>query len=431
MATKRVTLNKSDGTSSYFDFTIPEEAGIYKMVFILDDVNTNHSQIINGLGILYALSGCYAYDYHINIGVGATNITISESTVENYPNTVNYNSSTGQVSGAIYSKTDSCSATLTWSGPTNLAAGIVTVGPTANTYELKFQLSDGTEVNAGTFTTPEAIIPEPELNHCLTFSSPSSFVLSIPNYYTEYGDIWDGVVEYSTDAKSWSEWNPSDSLSSGEDNKLYLRGTGNTDLVSNVAQETYTSFSLAGENISCTGDIATLLDYETVANGEQSPTYSSCFYRLFENCGKLVEAPTLSATVLSNYCYFKMFAGCSALNKAFDFTHVSSVANGALTNFAPSSCSLHFGKALTQSSVSSTPFDSSDAGTIYNLYFHSTDEEVSSEFQLGTFLGKGANKKTITNNVYTDSETLKTQALSAADSYTTVNVYKLDGGSWS
>ena len=42
---------------------------------------------------------------------------------------------------------------------------------------------------------------------------------------------WDGMLEYSTDTKTWSEWNGTEISSTG--NNLYLRGTGNTKITGN------------------------------------------------------------------------------------------------------------------------------------------------------------------------------------------------------
>lgn len=58
----------------------------------------------------------------------------------------------------------------------------------------------------------------------LTFSSPNSFTLKTNNAAKN----WDGTLEYSTNAEDWSVWDGTTTLNSGSDNKLYLRGTGNT-----------------------------------------------------------------------------------------------------------------------------------------------------------------------------------------------------------
>ena len=69
----------------------------------------------------------------------------------------------------------------------------------------------------------QAVQPKPYL----TFSSPSSFTLAVKDT-TKH---WDGTLEYSTDASTWSTWDGTTILSSatsGSKDVLYLRGTGNT-----------------------------------------------------------------------------------------------------------------------------------------------------------------------------------------------------------
>lgn len=164
MATKRVTLSKSNGTTSSFDFTIPEQEGTYNLKFTLDAYESK-SQTVSGTGIQDSTQGglisAYHYNYSVNIGLGATAVTISLSTVSGTTNTVSYNSSTGVASGTIYSIKSNVSATLSWRTPKVINAGNITVGATANTYRLSFGMSDGSTINAGTFTTP-AIAPKEE-----------------------------------------------------------------------------------------------------------------------------------------------------------------------------------------------------------------------------------------------------------------------------
>ena len=41
---------------------------------------------------------------------------------------------------------------------------------------------------------------------------------------------------------------------------------------------------------------------------------NSCYYQMFTSCGSLTTAPELPATSLASYCYYQMFNGCSKLN---------------------------------------------------------------------------------------------------------------------
>lgn len=146
---------------------------------------------------------------------------------------------------------------------------------------------------------------------CLTFSSPSSFTLKVNNATKR----WNGVLEYSTDKKIWSTWDGTTTLSSasnGSENVLYLSGTGNTVITGNTDYR----WVLTGSDISCTGNIETLLDYATVESGDHPTMYAFCYYNMFYYCKALTQAPDLPATTLANHCYRSMFESCTNLTKA-------------------------------------------------------------------------------------------------------------------
>ena len=86
----------------------------------------------------------------------------------------------------------------------------------------------------------------------LTFSSPSSFTLAVKDA-TKH---WDGTLEYSTNTSTWSTWDGTTTLSSatsGSDNVLYLRGTGNTVI---TGDNTDYKWVLTGSNIKCIGNVS-------------------------------------------------------------------------------------------------------------------------------------------------------------------------------
>lgn len=156
----------------------------------------------------------------------------------------------------------------------------------------------------------------------ITFSSPNSFTLGT----NRSSKSWDGILQYSTNAKDWSDWNGS-TLNS-VNNKLYLRGINNTVIVGMQTSGGGSGgggggttlptnrWMLSGSNISCIGNIETLLDYQTVLNGEHPTMADYCYYCMFQYCTALTTAPELPATTLTNYCYQSMFGGCSALTTA-------------------------------------------------------------------------------------------------------------------
>ena len=150
----------------------------------------------------------------------------------------------------------------------------------------------------------------------LTFSSPNSFTLAV-------GDAkkhWDGIVEYSTDTSVWATWDGTTTLSSvtsGSDNVLYLRGTGNTKIgyYDGEVKKDYIPWVINGTDVRCNGNIETLLDYAIAKAGRHPTMADKCFAGLFKGCTALIVAPELLATTLANQCYSKMFYGCTNLTQ--------------------------------------------------------------------------------------------------------------------
>ena len=146
----------------------------------------------------------------------------------------------------------------------------------------------------------------------LTFKSPNSFTLKV-NDTTKH---WNGTLEYSTDASTWTAWDGTTTLSSatkGSSNVLYLRGIGNTVITGNGSDYKWV---LTGSNIKCIGNIENLLDYATVTAGNHPTMESYCYQNMFRGCTSLTKAPALPATTLADYCYGNMFYGCTALIQA-------------------------------------------------------------------------------------------------------------------
>ena len=143
----------------------------------------------------------------------------------------------------------------------------------------------------------------------LMFTSPESFTLSVNNATKN----WDGTLQYSTDTTNWAEWDGTTTLSS-VNNKLYLRGTGNTRITGGITNNS--NWVLTGSNISCIGNIENLLDHQTVLNGEHPTMTSDCYSNMFSGCKSLVTAPELPATTLTFWCYTGMFASCTSLTTA-------------------------------------------------------------------------------------------------------------------
>lgn len=154
-------------------------------------------------------------------------------------------------------------------------------------------------------------IPAPP--NYLTFSSPSSFTLSVGNTTKN----WDGTLEYSTDMRTWTIWDGTTTLSSAVSRGtyyLYIKGTGNTIITGNSLSGVG-RWVLAGSNISCAGDIRSLLNY---IDPDNSIMGEYCFNGMFYDNASLISAPDLPAMSLSRYCYRDMFGKCISLIDAPD-----------------------------------------------------------------------------------------------------------------
>ena len=125
---------------------------------------------------------------------------------------------------------------------------------------------------------------------------------------------WDGTLEYSTDTTTWNTWNGTEISSAGS--KLYLRGTGNTNIGSSFTDYKFVFTGTNSLKIACRGNIENLLDYNTVSAGNHPAMADYCYENMFRDCTSLTTAPELPATTLIKYCYTNMFYGCTSLKIA-------------------------------------------------------------------------------------------------------------------
>ena len=149
--------------------------------------------------------------------------------------------------------------------------------------------------------------------------------------------IWDGIVEYSTDQKTWQTFTGAAvSIDSGT---IYFRGIGNTSAMS--VYDNSWKFTTNGASVYAKGNLATLLDYATVENGEVPPMASvgafagffrgqpietadiklpwdtinqTGFRHMFAECTRLTIPPRIPATTYAGmYSCMNMFYGCNSL----------------------------------------------------------------------------------------------------------------------
>ena len=164
--------------------------------------------------------------------------------------------------------------------------------------------------------------PEPPVgDYFLTFSSIDGNSFQVQFYIEDYtssthtfGKNWDGVLEYSTDKTTWTEWDGATIISSSNTGKIYFRGINNT-YFTDISNLLVGSFMTSGNaQLEIIGNIENLLDYQAVANGQHPVMSDYCFYSLFYGEPIVrVSRDLLPATILSQACYGYMFNSCAYL----------------------------------------------------------------------------------------------------------------------
>ena len=117
---------------------------------------------------------------------------------------------------------------------------------------------------------------------------------------------------------------------------------------------------------------------------------------------------------------------CSGLSTLTIPNGVTSIGNYA---FGSISAKILFSKLYSTytNKIFRTPFNN----TTYTFNVEFNISEIPTDYNISSMLPKHTGKKgTITYNIYTDYEPCKVQALSLANSKTIVNVYHIDGTSW-
>ena len=127
------------------------------------------------------------------------------------------------------------------------------------------------------------------------------------SYYTISG------LQYSVNNGKWTTVEAGTEVTFGGANgTLRLRGTNNNGTASSWSKFSTITFT-NDVNVTCTGDIRTLLDWR---NYSTVNTKNARFCSLFDGCSVLTSAPELPATELADYCYYKMLKGCTSLTSA-------------------------------------------------------------------------------------------------------------------
>lgn len=213
-----------------------------------------------------------------------------------------YFSEPGYVAYELYSATNSLTGDKEFRGSVYFWPS--SVGPDT-------QRKNGyTSISIKWFKYKEAVAPT-TLPYVL-FSSPSNNIsLNVINN----AKYWDGTLETSTDNTTWTTWDGTAAVTSTTGN-IYVRGTNNTIITGSTASASAGRWQLTGTDISISGNIEALLDYQTVAGGGMIATPGTrAFYGLVRNNSNIIDASNLELprTTLVTGIYMTMFYNCTGL----------------------------------------------------------------------------------------------------------------------
>jgi len=207
------------------------------------------------------------------------------------------------------------------------------------------------------FVFKDAKIPVPTPTNCISFVSEGAQEV---RFVATQSPSVPFSVQYSTDGINWS------AVEAGRyysfvNNRIFLRGKcsrGTAKSVSSYYKIEFRSLS----NVSCSGNIMHLVDYEQNITSLSS---GICFCSLFKNETRLVSAPELPATTLVSSCYHSMFYGCNKLTQAPDLPALTP-SQGAYTSMFYNCTSLNKIKAMF-TSTPSTSYSSFSRGWVYGV----------------------------------------------------------------
>ena len=145
---------------------------------------------------------------------------------------------------------------------------------------------------------PEHPTPEPEQDYlCFTSTGDSTVAMTqkgTPNTSANK------VIQYKLNAGEWQAWDLSAiALTAGD--KMYIKS--DDEIPISESNQIYKKFVMTG-SIAASGNIMSLLNFSTTLA-------DYVFFRLFEGCTSLTQAPALPATTLATNCYGNMFNNCA------------------------------------------------------------------------------------------------------------------------
>ena len=151
-----------------------------------------------------------------------------------------------------------------------------------------------------TFTAEEGQIFK-MITESSSYGENEPYEISGLEYSVNNNDVWKKVVKNE------------EVTFGGNNGTLRLRGKNIAGTAKDGWNYATITFDKPGVKVTCTGDIRTLLDYESYKTVK---TDQALFIKLFQNCKAITSAPDLPAETLADDCYSFMFEGCTSLKTA-------------------------------------------------------------------------------------------------------------------
>ena len=117
---------------------------------------------------------------------------------------------------------------------------------------------------------------------------------NIPEMYYSYDDI------------NWTAWPADTDVAIPNGQSLYVKNEKDT---LSMSESNYVTFSMSGK-ISASGNINKLINDSNLSNW--------CYYKLFDGCTALTTLPDLPSKIIAENCYNMMFNGCTGLTEGTD-----------------------------------------------------------------------------------------------------------------
>ena len=119
-------------------------------------------------------------------------------------------------------------------------------------------------------------------------------------------------VQYSLDGgETWTALAAGDAITlAHKGDKALLRGDNPEGF--SKSRDQNSTFRMTGK-VAASGSVMSLIDGVGISTGVPG---NYCFYKLFQGCTSLTQAPELPATTLAYGCYAHMFSGCTSLTQA-------------------------------------------------------------------------------------------------------------------